>query len=809
MNTIGQDVRHALRLMRRSPGITVLAILAVAIGIGATSTLFSVVYGVLLRPMPYPGSDRLVAIFERQRLGDLTVAYPDYEDMRGQVRSFESFTAGARTSFNLTGQGEPERIQGRLVSADWFRTFGVQIPVGRDFRQDDDREGAAPVAILMYGFWQRHFGGSADVIGRTVTLNDRQYTVIGVAPPGFRYGEGIDLFTPLEPAKKVTWGRGAHFGLLMIGRLKPGVSIQQAQAEMDQLYHAVEAAHPNDGMPGRLAHVRPILDIFIEDVQRPLWIMFAAVGFMLLIACSNVATLLLARATARERELAIRNAMGASRKRILRQLLTESVLLSVAGGLLGLIMAQWGIVLLRAAKPVNLPRIDGISLHPWVLAFTAGVSILTGLLFGIVPALHASKTSVNDLLKDTAGRGSTVRSGRSRDALVVTEFALALILLVGAGLTIKSLVRLMSVNLGFVPQNLLTFQLSLPPQKYDVQAGLNMLDRFRDSVASIPGVEDAAYINSAPLVTTLTQSFYRSQDDMRDLNNEHDAVMYMTSPPYPETMKITLLRGRFLTDSDRANTAKVAVVDENLAKQIFPGEDPIGKRIKYGANANPFLMEIVGVVAHIRHTGLDEADPVKMQFYVPISQCPPEYLGDVLRGMSFVVRSTGSPESVSQSVRAKLAQIDSSLPLYEVKTYDQLVKDHSEVQRFTASILAAFAGIALFLAAIGIYGVLSYAVAQRVREIGIRIALGAAGSDMLRMVLRQAMARVAVGITIGTLAALALTRFMNSVLFGVKAWDPMVFGGIAVLLVSVALLASYLPARRATKVDPMVALRYE
>jgi putative ABC transport system permease protein len=367
----------------------------------------------------------------------------------------------------------------------------------------------------------------------------------------------------------------------------------------------------------------------------------------------------------------------------------------------------------------------------------------------------------------------------------------------------------MSVNLGFVPQNLLTFQLSLPPQKYEATAGLNMLDRFRDAVAAIPGVEDAAYVNSAPLVTTATQSFYRAQDDMRDVKNLHDADMYMTTPPYLDTMKITLLRGRFLTDSDRANTSKVVVVDDNLAKQIFPGEDPIGKRIKFGRNEDPLLLEIIGVVGHIRQSGLDEANSVNMQFYMPITQAPPEYLGDALRGMSFVVRSTGSPESVAESVRAKLAQIDSSQPLYEMKTYEQLVKDHSEVQRFTASLLTAFAGIAVLLAAIGIYGVLSYAVEQRVHEIGIRMALGAGGADVLRIILGQAMATVLAGIGLGSIAALALTRFMNSVLFGVRAWDPMVFGGIALLLLTVALLASYLPARRATKVDPMVALRYD
>lgn len=808
MNTTLQDVRYALRLMRRNKLMTIIAVATLAIGIGANTSIFSVVYGVLLRPLPYPHSGRLVAVLERQPNMVVSVAYPDYEDIRSRVRSFESFTAGQRTSFNLSGMGEAERVVGRLVSANFFSTFGAQIPIGRDFRPEDDREGAAGTAILAHDFWQRRFGGNPDVIGRTLTLSDRQYTVIGVAPAWFRYGDGIEIFTPLAVAKTKMWGRGAHAGLVMIGRLKPGVTLEQAQLELNTLYHALDVEYPNEGMPGRQASVTKLLDIFIADVQRPLWIMFAAVGFMLLIACSNVATLLLARATARQRELAIRNAMGASRKVILRQLLTESVLLSVMGGILGIFMSAWGLSLLRAAKPANLPRVDAINLHPWVLVFTAAVSVFTGILFGLVPALHASKTTVNDLLKDSV-RSTSRRTGISRGVLVGTEFALALVLLIGAGLTIKSFARLLSESLGFVPENLTTFQLSLAPQKYDPQAGIKMLDHFRDETRSVPGVQNAAYANGAPLVSATSQSFYRLEDSMRDLKSLHEAVLNITTPEYLDTMKITLIRGRFLSQGDRAETPKVTVVDEDLAKQVFPGKDPIGQRIKFGDDDKPNIMEIVGVVAHVKQYGLDEANPVRQQFYIPFTQAPADYLPDALQQICILVRSTGDTAALVQGMRSKLAQVDSTLPLYSVKTYDEVIKDNSEVRRFTTSLLAAFAVIALVLAMIGIYGVLSYAVEQRTREIGIRMALGASGFAVVRMIVAQAMRTVALGLIAGLLVALALTRYMSAILYGVSSWDPMVFAGITGLLAGVALLASYIPARRATTVDPIVAVRYE
>ena len=811
MQTIVQDVRYALRLMRRNKLITIISVCTLAIGIGANTSIFSVVYGVLLHPLPYPGSERLVAVLERQPKMTISVSYPDFEDMSGHVTSFESMAGAQRASFNLTGLGDAERVQGRWVSANFFSTFGVPISIGRDFRPEDDREGATPTTILSYAFWQNHFSGARDVLGKVIALNDKQYTVIGVAPANFKYGEGIELYTPLTLAKTPMWGRGAHSGLVMIGRLKPGVSIDQARAELNTLYSAVEAAHPGEGMPGRKASVNPLLDIFIGDVQRPLWIMFAAVGLMLLIACSNVAMLLLARATARHRELAIRNALGASRGQILRQLLTESVLLSLVGGVLGIFVAGWGLSLLRAAKPANLPRVDEIALHPWVLVFTAGLAVFTGILFGLIPALHGSNTSVNEVLKDAAVRGSSGRSGRSRNVLVAAEFGLALVLLIAAGLTIKSFVRLLAVNLGFEAQNLTTFQLSFPAQKYQPMPALHLLDRYRDEAAAIPQVQNVAYANGAPLVGVVSQSFYRVQDNMRDLKAMHEAALSLTTPEFLDTMKITLQRGRFLTHDDRADTQKVVVIDENLAKEVFPGQDPVGQQIKYPADeqGNPNIMQIVGVVAHVKEYGLDDTTPIKTQMYVPIAQAPGEYLADSVRQITVLVRSTSDTAALAHSMRAKLAQLDSTLPLYNVKTYEEVVRDETEVKRFTTALLAAFAGLALLLAAIGIYGVLSYAVEQRTREIGIRMALGASGGAVVRMIIMQAMRTIGVGLLAGVVVALALTRYMSAILYGVSSWDPMVFSGITALLALVALLASYIPARRATNVDPLAAVRYE
>lgn len=795
--------------MRRTFGLTALALTALTIGIGANTTIFSVVYGVLLRPFSYPQSERLVAILEHQPALDVSVAYPDYMDLRDRTQSFDSLTAAVRSSYNLTGAGEAERLVGRQVSSKFFSTFGIPVAVGRDFTSEDDQENAAPTTILSYPFWQRQFGGSRAVIGRPITLNGKPFTIIGVAAESFQYGEGIQLFTPLSLGRPREGDRGAHGGIVMIGRLKPGVTLQQARDEMNRLYHEVDLEHPNDGMPGRLGTVEPLLNLFIGDVQRPLWIMFAAVGFMLLIACSNVATLLLARAAARQREIAVRSALGASRGRIFRQLLTESVLLSVVGGGLGVFLAVGAISVLRTVRPTSLPRIEDISLHAWVLVFTGGVSVLCGIIFGLLPALQASKTTMNEMLNSSV-RGGSRKMGASRSVLVATEFALAVVLLIGAGLTIKSFIRLLSVDLGFDPRNLLTFRLSLNPTKYKGLEALSTLTRLTEEIRSIPGVQHAAYSSSAPLVNSVSQSFWRYEDNLRDLAAMHNAAMVMTTPEYLPTLGIKLLRGRFLNDQDRAGGVKVVVVDEQLAKGIYGDTNPIGQRIKFGSDEKPWVLEIVGVVTHVKQAELDEASPlVRMQFYTPLQQSPPEYLPGALRGLTLLVRSTADSSAISAAVRAKMAKIDPTTPLFDIHTYREVVNAQTEVQRFTMSLLTAFASVALFLATIGIYGVLSYTVQQRTREIGIRMALGASVTTVVRMIVSHAARTVLAGLVAGVGTAFALTRYMRSILFDVSSWDPTIFVGISVLLATVALVASYLPARRATRVDPLVALRYE
>lgn len=795
--------------MRRTVGFTALALAALTIGIGANTTIFSVVYGVLLRPFSYPHSERLVAILEHQPNMDVSVAYPDYMDLRDRTQSFESLTAAMRSSYTLTGSGEAERLVARRVSSTFFSTFGAPVAIGRDFNSEDDQEHAAPTTILTYSYWQRQFGGSRAVIGQTITLNGQPFTIIGVAAEWFKYGDGIQLFTPLSLGRPRTGDRGAHAGLIMIGRLKTGVTLQQARDEMNRLYHEVDIEHPNDGMPGRLAKVDPLLNLFVDGVQEPLWIMFAAVGFMLLIACSNVATLLLARASVRRREIAVRSALGASRSRIFRQLLTESVLLSVVGGALGIFLAVAGLEILRNANPSSLPRIEDISLHPLVLVFTAGVSILCGVIFGLLPAVQASKTTMNDMLNSSV-RGGSRRMGASRSILVATEFALAVVLLVGAGLTIKSFIRLLSVDLGFEPRNLLTFQLSLSPAKYKGLDALPTLDQLSDEIRSIPGVQHAAYSSGAPLVNTVSQSFWRYEDNLRDLAAMHNAAMVMTTKEYFPTLGINLVRGRLLNDQDRTGGLKVVVVDEQLAKGVYGDKNPIGQRIKFGPDENPWVLEIVGVVTHVKQAELDEANPlVRMQFYIPLQQAPAVYLPGALRGLTLVVRSTADSAATSAAVRAKMAKIDPTTPLFDIHTYREVVNAQTEVQRFTMSLLTAFASIALFLATLGIYGVLSYTVQQRTREIGIRIALGASAKTVLQMIVVHAVRVVLIGLVAGVASAVALTRYMRSILFGVSTWDPTVFVGIFALLAAVALIASYLPARRATRVDPLVALRYE
>ena len=809
MNTLWQDLRYGIRVLAKTPGFTFAAIMALAIGIGANTAIFSVVYSVILKPLPYPDSERIVIMWEKSPMMDLSVSYPDFLDWRARSKSFANIAAFRRESFNLSGNTQAERVQARMVSWNFFRTFGASIPMGRDFTEADDQLSAEPSVILTHGLWQRRFGGDSTILGRQITLNDKTYTVIGVAPPAFKYGEGIELFTPIELGRIPAWGRGSHPGIYVVAKLKPGVSLNQARAEMEAVSQSINLQNSGDGKRFISARVAPVLENLVDDVRQPLWIMFYAVGFMLLIACTNVANLLLARSTVRRRELAIRSAMGATRVRVFRQLLTESVLLSVIGGSCGVLLAAWSVSALRAAKPVSLPRLDEVGIDPRVLAFTAAISILTGIVFGLAPALQASKMNVNELLKDSAARGGGRIHRKFRDVLVVTELALALVMLAGAGLTIKSLVQLLAVDPGFQPSNLLMFQMTLSPQKYKPEALPGFMERVKSKVAELPGITHVTYSNGGPMVGAPETAFYKEDADMREPTAQLMAVEYYTGPEYLETMGIRLVKGRYFTPQDGAQSQKVTVIDTTLAKNVFGTENPVGKHIKSGEPKAPELYQIVGVVEHVKHYGLDSVDPVANQFYMPVAQMSMKY-PPFIGGRSFVLmRTAGDESAMAGSVAHKVAEVDPEQPVYNISPYRTVIQQTTETQRLASWLLGTFACIALLLASIGIYGVVSYSVTQRTHEIGVRMALGARRGDVLWLVLGQSLRMTALGLVIGSAAALVLTRYMKALLFNVRPADPVVFVGIAVILGGVALVASYIPARRATKVDPTIALRYE
>ena len=809
MNSMIQDLRFGTRTLLKTPGFTIAALLALAIGIGANTAIFSVVYSVMLKPLGYESPDRIVIIWEKSPQMEMSISYLDFLDWRARSKSFDSMAAMRRDSFNLVTSGEAERIQGRVVSWNFLKTFGAKVSIGRDFAESDDQVSALPTAILSYGLWQRRFGGRNDVVGQQVTLNNRQYTVIGVAPSSFEYGSGVDVFTPIELAKTASWTRGNHPGIYVIARMKEGVSLAQARAELDTVARAINQENQQDGARSIFTKITPVLENLISDVRQPLLIMTAAVVFMLLIASSNVANLLLARSTVRQRELAIRNAMGASRGRIVRQLLTESVLLSLIGGGAGILLAIWGVRLLRAAELTALPRVGEVNLHPPVLLFTAAVSILTGLVFGLAPALQGAKASVNDLLKDSARSGSR-HHGRIRNVLIGSEVALALVMLIGAALTAKSIGKLLNTDTGFEPRNLLVLQTTLSAPQYNTaEATTQFLERVKQELETVPGVTAAAYGSGGPLLFASENSMYLPEADQKDPAQMHMTVRYSTDPNFKDVLGLRLLRGRFINDSDKKDSPAVVVIDDQLATEIFGNMDPIGKRLKYGDPASPVLAEVVGVVQHVKHYGLDGGGPVKGQSWMPATQ---GYKGQspFFRGEAFLyVRYTGDPQSVISGVRAKMADIDPRQPLYNVQTYKQVLADVTETQRITTSLLGIFAVIALVLASIGIYGVMSYSVTQRTHEIGVRMALGAKRGDVVRMVLSQSMRVTCIGLAAGAVLGLVMTRFMKALLFGVRANDPVVFLGITLLLAAVAMFASFIPARRATKVDPMIALRYE
>jgi len=802
--SLWQDLRYGARMLFKNPGFTLIAVITLALGIGANTALFSVVNAVLLRPLPYREPDRLVIFWEQAGGMIASLAYLNFVDLHARNDVFEKGAAYRRDSFNLTGAGAAERLSGRMVTAEFFETFGKPPARGRDFTTADDAPDAAPTAILSNAYWQRRFGGDEKLIGGQITLNNRSFTVIGVAAADFQFGSGADVFVPLGLYADRYKERGEHPGIFAVGRLKPNVSVTQARADLDAIMAALGAQFP-DSNKDRHTYMELLYDNTVQEVRPMLYILLGAVGFVLLIACANVANLSLSKAAARRKELALRSALGAARGRIARQMLTEGVLLSVIGGALGALLAVWGTGALIAFVPEGIPRLAEAGVDWRVLGFTLALSVLTGLLFGLAPAWQAARLDLNEILKE-GGRGSTGARARARSLLVVAEIALALVLLVGAGLMIRSFRSLQQVETGFTAKQLLTMNFALTVTPDEAGKARVFLDQLEDRLRRLPGVQAAAISNGLPFAGAVEDSFFLAGENTTDPRAAKIAVVYLTSPDYLQAMGIRLLRGRYFTPQDRADSAPVAVIDETLARKHFPHTDPLGQRLT-DLDVEP--AEIVGVVGHVKHAGLVGEAPVENQIYLPLAQVPPPKLPRVAGRLNLLVRTTGDPLGVVAAVRGQAQALNANQPIYNARTMEQIVAGSIAGDRFSLALFALFAGLALALATVGVYGVMSNTVGQRTHEIGVRLALGAQPRRVLRLILNQGLRLTLIGIGAGLLVSFALTRLMQRLLYGVSPTDPLTFAGVALLLTLTALLACWIPARRATKVDPLIALRSE
>jgi putative ABC transport system permease protein len=808
MSTFLQDLRYGARMLRKSPGFTIVAVLTLALGIGANTAIFSVVNGVLLRPLPFRDPSRLVLIAEKSSFPVISTSYENYLDWRDQSHSFESMEATRSGSITLTGAGEPERLNVRMATAGLFSMLGINAQIGRTFLPEEDRAGGTPVALLSYGLWQRRFGGSADVIGKTVNLDLQPYTVVGILPNGFQILQPADVYLPFMPwAKTLPDDRNWHPGIIPLARLKQGVSQEQARAEMIGITKRLEQQYP-DYNTGTSADVVGLQDQIVQNSRPALLLLLGAVSFVLLIACANVANLLLARAASRGREIAIRTAMGASRGRVIRQLLTESVLLSLAGGLLGAIIAFAAIGVLPKIAGDSIPQGAPIGLDPWVLAFTAVVSLFTGLLFGIVPALRTAKLDLRETLNE-GSRGSTAGPGQHvlRGALVAMEIALAMLLLVGSGLLLRSFSRLQEVPPGFQPDHLLVADIPLSPTAYaKPQDRYQFFDRLVERARSLPGVRSAAAASFLPVSGGGSIIHFNITGRPPKSPHEFVAAGYRTiTPNYLETLGVPLLQGRLFTRADDEKSPAVVLINATMAHTFFPNENPLGKRLQLGALPEQEVptMEIVGVVGDV-HFGLG-TDP-QAEMYLPYRQA--DLLLPVFQ-LSVVMRTAGDPALQTPALRSALAEIDPNQPLVKVRTMEENMATTVAQPRFRTWLIGILAMLALVLAAVGVYGVMSYTVTQRTSEIGVRVALGAQPRDVFRIIVGEGLRLALFGVGVGLVAALVLTRLLQSFLFGVSAYDPLTFIAVSLLLTLVAVAASYLPARRATHVDPMIALRYE
>ncbi len=813
MNTFWQDIRYGLRMLLKSPSVSIVATIALALGIGANTAIFSVVNAVLLRPLPYPDSDALMSVFEKDQTRAVvrgSFSYPNYFDLRAQNHVFEHVSAYHDSDFIMTGGGEPVRLQGGVATADLFSVLGVQPLLGRTFLPDEEKPtDTGRVVVLSQRLFASRFNSNPGVLNQQITLDGKRYTIVGVMPQGFEFpiqNEPLDLWTTMadEASGKspVTGQRGAHF-LRVVGRLKPGVTKDQAQAEADAIAARLEQQYP-DTNTHKGIRVESALLALVGDVRPALLILLGAVACVLLIACANVANLLLARAMTRHKEMAVRSALGASRVRVVRQLLTESLLLSLAGGLLGLALAVWWSDLLIALGKKDIPRAIQVGLDWRVLGFTLGVSVLTGLVFGLVPALHLSKTELTESLKEGRGAGAGAKRNRVRGILVVAELAIAVVLLVGAGLLIQSLWRLQHVNPGLQPQNILTFNVSLPDVRYKSEKQAQFYSDLLTRVRNLPGVQSASAVLPLPLSGDRFSISFQIEGRPVSPKDEPSADMFVTEPNYFRTMGIPIVRGRDFEARDQHKTEPVIIVSETFARQFFPGEDPIGKGIHPGISTwddeDSVTREIIGVAADIRNRALN-TEP-KPAYYMPQSQIP-------FSQLSVVVKTANDPHSLTGGVTRELRAMDPELPVFGVKTMEEYIASSVAAPRFNTTLLSIFAAVALVLTIIGLYGVMSYSVAQRTNEIGIRMALGAQTHDVLGLVFKDGIRMVVIGLVLGISGALALTRVLSTLLFGVTTKDPMTFIAIALLLSVVAMLACYLPAWRATRVNPLDALRCE
>jgi putative ABC transport system permease protein len=805
MKYLLKDLQYGARLLFKRPGFTGLAVLTLALGIGANTAIFSLVHALLLKPLPYREPQRLMHLSEKSPEGKRDpVSYPNFADWQARAQSFESMACSRNQAMTLTGLEFPARLRGRTVSWNFFQVLGVNVQQGRLFSETDDHFGAARTAILNHSLWQERFGGDGDVIGNTVILDGEVYTVVGVLPPGFEYFSRADVFVPiglfLQPNSGMT-DRGSSFGLYGVGRLKPGVSAAQADSEMEALGLQLQQEYPvvNGGQSAMASRLQ---DVMAEDVRSQLWILLAAVAFILLIACVNVANLLLVRVTERQKEIAVRLALGAGRMRIVSQLLSESLLIALLGGAVGLLLGGWMLDGLLALTPDDIPQLSRVGMDTTVLLYTFGVAVVTSVLCGLLPALHASRADLNTVLKDSNQSSGGSTRERWRRGLLVVETSLAIILLAGAGLLIRSMVNLVNVDPGFASTNLLTMRFNLVGEKYNPQTDRVFYDACLERLNTTPGVQSAALTNSLPIDGSYWDSLFSVADQpvpaRADLPRT-DCVL--VSPNYFSTMGLRLQKGRLFSSAETAKSLPVVIINETLARQIWPGQDPIGKRIKLGFPEYPSPMrEVIGVINDVKLNGLERE--TSMQTYMPLVQEPGPFLG-------LVVRTSDNPLAVSTAIEQSLHAIDPDLAIYAVQTMDQLLGKSLAQRRLTLILLTSFALLALLLASVGIYGVIAYSVRQRTREIGIRLALGARSENILRLIIGQALKLVTISMAIGLIGAWGLTRWMATLLFNVQPTDPLTFTTITLLLGVVAVLACWIPARRATKVDPMIALRYE